>query len=147
MTISGEHASYKTLLARFIEMLTFVLRIAIRSGGSLTFRRESLARGLEPDECYWIQNQPRMRRKKNFNIDTDPPPDLVLEIDIPSSSVERMPIYAALRVPEIWRLDHDGLTVHHLGRDGKYKIRNRSRAFPFLPMDDVPLPESGGNHR
>jgi hypothetical protein len=48
-----------------------------------------------------------------------------------------MPIYAALRVPEVWRYDHSGLTVHHLGRGGKYKVKTHSHAFPFLPMDDI----------
>ncbi len=136
-TISGEHEHYKYLIRRMIEMVAFVLHISIRGGGSLTFRRESLERGLEPDECYWIQSAQRTRRLKEYDPATDPPPDLALEIDITSSSVPRMPIYAALRVPEVWRYAHNGLTIHHLGRDGHYKVKNRSRAFPFLPMDDM----------
>ena len=79
----------------------------------------------------------RARPKKKYDIETDPPPDLAVEIDITSSSIDRMGIYAALRVPEVWRLDREGLSVHHLGANGKYKEKDRSRAFPFLPMDEV----------
>lgn len=136
MTISGEHEHYKYLLRRMIEMVAFVLHVSIVGGGSLTFRRESLERGLEADECYWIQNARRVHIKE-YDVATDPPPDLALEIDITSSSVPRMPIYAALRVPEVWRYDHNGLAVHHLGRNEQYTVKNRSRAFPFLPMDEI----------
>jgi Uma2 family endonuclease len=137
MTISSEHEHYKWPIRRMIEMVAFVLRISIRGGGSLTFRRESLERGLEPDECDWIQNAKRFRSLKEYDPTVDPPPDVSLEIDIMSSSVPRMPIYAALRVPEVWRFDHNGLTIHHLGQAGKYKVKNHSRAFPFLPIDEV----------
>ena len=136
MTISGEHEHYKYLLRRMIEMVAFVLHISIVGGGSLTFRRESLERGLEPDECYWIQNAKRANIKE-YDAAVDPPPDLALEIDITSTSVPRLPIYAALRVPEVWRYDDTGLIVHHLGRTGKYTVKNRSRVFPLLPMDGV----------
>ena len=137
LTISRKHEYYKTLLRMLIEMVAFVLHLSIRCGGALTFRRESVEGGLEPDECYWLQSAKLFGSLKNYDGATDPPPDLALEIDITSSSVPRMPIYAALRVPEVWRFNDKGLTIYHLGRDGQYRVKNRSRAFPFLPLDEV----------
>src|SRR5260370_10224693 len=137
MTISQEHEFSKKLLGRLVEMLTFVLHIPIHSGGSTTFRREVPDRGLEPADCYWIQNESLMRGKMEYDIEALPPPDLAVEIDITCSSIDRMGIYAALRVPEVWRLDRTGLSVHHLGPNGEYKEKNRSLPFPFLPLYEI----------
>src|SRR5262249_12678957 len=105
MTLTHEHEHYGSLLGRLIEALTEELNVPIHSGGSTTFKRKSKRRGLEPDKCYWIQNEPSMRGKKTFDVKTDPPPDLAVDVDISSSSLKRMAIYAALGVPEIWRFD------------------------------------------
>jgi Uma2 family endonuclease len=137
MTLGREHEYYKTLLGRLIETMTMVLRIRMSSGGSITMNREALERGLESDECYWIQHEALVRGKMDYDIETDPPPDLALEIDVSSSSINRMGIYATLRIPEVWRLCRKELTVHHLAGNGQYREKNRSRAFPFLPMDEI----------
>src|SRR5438105_4356246 len=72
MTISHGHDNYGRLLGAFVRFLTFELSIPIHSGGSTTFRHKRKRRGLEPDECFWIRNEPRMRGKKEFDIDIDP---------------------------------------------------------------------------
>lgn len=137
MAVSHRHENRKTLLGRFVESLTLELDIPIHPGGSTTFKKELLKKGLEPDECYWIQNEPLMRKKLEFDIDTDPPPDLGMEIEVSRSALNRMGIYAALRIPEIWRFDGVRLIVCILGINGKYKEKDNSRAFPFLPMKEV----------
>lgn len=137
MTLTHEHESSRKVLGRLIDMLTFVLHIRIHSGGSTTLCREILEKAIEPDECYWIQNEPLMRGRSDYNIESDPPPDLGVEVDIIPSSINRMGIYAALSVPEVWRVKRGSLSVHHLGVNGLYTEASRSRAFPFLPMDAV----------
>ncbi len=104
MTKSAPHEWSKTLLARAFEEITLELDIPIRSGGEQTFRQELLEKGLEPDECYWIQHEPEVRGKRDISLETDPPPDLAMEIEISMSVLDRLGIYAALRVPEIWRV-------------------------------------------
>ena len=131
MTIGFPHEFYKKIFARYIEIVTLELIIALTPGGSLTFRRESMDKGLEPDECYWIQSAHLMLAKKEYDIDVDPLPDLAVEIDIHSSSLNRMAIYAALGVREVWRFDGEALHVYHLV-GSKYKLRQKSRAFPFF---------------
>src|SRR5580692_7484379 len=61
MTLSRTHERFKRLLARMLDELTVEMDIDMNGGGSMTFRRQDLERGLEPDECYWIQNEARVR--------------------------------------------------------------------------------------
>ena len=137
MAVSFRHESGKKLLGRFVESMTMELDMPIQPGGSTTFKQELLEKGLEPDECYWIQNEPLMRHKRDFDIDADPPPDLAIEVEITRSLLDRMGIYAGLRVPEIWRYDGESLHFCILGVNGKYKEKDRSRAFPFLHTKDL----------
>jgi Uma2 family endonuclease len=125
------HEAYKKLLGRLVEAATEELNIEIRSLGSRTCSREDMARGLEPDQCYYIQHELAVRGKKQLDLNQDPPPDLVIEIDITNSSMNRMRLYEALQVPEVWRYDGSQLTVYCL-ENKKYQIRDRSEALPQL---------------
>jgi Uma2 family endonuclease len=125
------HEAYKKLLSRLVEAATEELNIEIRSLGSRTCSREDMARGLEPDQCYYIQHELAVRGKKQLDLNQDPPPDLVIEIDITNSSMNRMRLYEALQVPEVWQYDGRELTVYCL-EDKKYEIRDRSEALPQL---------------
>jgi Uma2 family endonuclease len=131
------HESYGHLIGRLIEMFAFEMNIPIHGGRSTTLRRELAQRGLEPDESYWIQNEPRMRGKKELDLETDPPPDLAIEIDITSSSLPRMSIYASLGVAEVWRFDGSTLTFHGLEAAQQYVSLERSRGFPALTPERV----------
>jgi Uma2 family endonuclease len=130
------HETYKKLLGRLIEAATEELEVEIRSLGSRTFSREDVAKGLEPDQCYYIQNEMLVRGVDQIDLNELPPPDLALEIDITSSSVNRMAIYAALKIPEIWRYDGQSLTIATL-QDGEYKPQSRSIALPLLKPEDI----------
>jgi len=120
-----------------IEVLTFVLGIRIHSGGSTTIKRKKKRKGLEPDECYWIRHEAQMRGKKKYSIRRDPPPDLAVEVDVSRSVLNRMKIYAALGIPEVWRLKGRTFIIYLLGADGKYAASTTSVAFPFLPIPVV----------
>jgi Uma2 family endonuclease len=135
-TVSPRHENRKKVLSRRIAVLTEEMNIDIASGGSMTCRREDLLRALEPDECYWIAHEPQVRGREELDLDVDPPPDLALEIEICRSTLDRMAIYAALRVPEVWRWDAESLRVHLLSARGTYRQSDRSKAFPFLPLGD-----------
>ena len=126
------HEQFSSLLAQMVWAYTLELRIPRHSGRSTTFKQTAKERGLEPDECYWIQNEPRMRSRKEFDPDKDPPPDLAIEVDITSSSLDRMSIYADLGVPEVWRFDGETLTMNLLRGGNTYRASARSRALPAL---------------
>jgi Uma2 family endonuclease len=110
-------------------------RIPFQGCGSTTFRREDLQRGLEPDNCYYIQNEPAVRDRDEVDLTIDPPPDLVVEVDITSSSIDRMQIYAAMGVPEVWRWHDDALHCLVLKPDGEYAEVGFSRSLPGFPFE------------
>lgn len=130
------HETYKKLLGRLVEAATEELDIEIRSLGSRTCNREDLAKGLETDQCYYIQNEALVRGVDQIDLNQFPPPDLALEIDITSSSINRLSIYAALEVPEVWRYDGQTLTILSL-QTGDYRFQDRSTALPLLKAEDM----------
>jgi Uma2 family endonuclease len=136
MTTSPEHESYRRLLARFVDVLTEELNMPMVGYGSMTFRRPK-HRGLEPDECYWFTQADRMRGRSEIDFRTDPPPELVLEVDITSSSVDRMAIYTSLGVSEVWRFDGVALTFHVLQPDRTLQEQSASGAFPGVTSADL----------
>ena len=88
--------------------------VEVEDLGSTTFRREDLERGFEPDSCFYIQNEEQIRGKDRIDLTVDPPPDLVIEIDITSPSFSKLPIYAQIGVPELWRYDGERMTILYL---------------------------------
>jgi Uma2 family endonuclease len=129
MVLPLHHENLKKLVATLFEKLCEELDFDISPAGSTTFQREDLERGFEPDECYYIENAEFMRGKTSVNLDFDPPPDLTIEIDIKHSSLNRMSIFAAVGVPEVWRYDGEELTIHLL-KDGKYQVSETSSVIP-----------------
>ncbi|MEO0434469.1 MAG: Uma2 family endonuclease [Cyanobacteria bacterium J06656_5] len=130
------HETFKKLIGRLIEAATEELDLEIRSLGSRTYDREDLASGLEPDQCYYIQNEPQVRGIEQIDLTQLPPPDLAVEIDITSSSLNRFAIYKALGVPEIWRYDGNRLEIHVL-QDDEYVNQSNSRALTLLTAADI----------
>jgi Uma2 family endonuclease len=130
------HETYKKLLGRLIEAATEELDLEIRSLGSRTCDREDLAKGLEPDQCYYIQNEALVRGIEQIDLVCFPPPDLAVEVDITSSSLDRFSIYTDLKVPEIWRYDGRSLTIYYLDT-GEYRICDRSIALPLLTTSEI----------
>lgn len=126
------HELFVRLIGRLIETFTLELQIPLQSGGSTTFKREIKKRGLEPDECYWIQNAPFMQTKKKHDLASDPPPDLAIEVEITHSPLDRMDIYSSLGIPEVWRYDGAKLLVYTLTENSSYESRSLSVALPSL---------------
>ena len=105
--------------------------IDVRNFGSTTFRREDLARGFEPDSCFYIQHEADISGKSTIDLTVDPPPDLVIEVEITSGSLVKFPIYAQVGVPEIWRYDGQRLRMYILTPEG-YVESDISLALPLL---------------
>ena len=137
MTTSSRHEVYKRWLSRLVEALAEELNIPIAPGGNVTLKREVLERGLEPDDCFWIANERRVRGKLDLDFATDPPPDIVLEIEVSRSALNRMDLYAALGIPEVWRFDGQTLQVHVLQPDRTYQAVERSPTFSLVPPAEI----------
>ncbi len=100
-------------------------------------REESIARGLEADECWYIQHEALVRDKKEIDLRLDPPPDLAVEIEVSRSVLDRLQIFAALKIPEVWRFDGETVIVCLLNADGQYMESDRSPTFPQLPLEEL----------
>lgn len=138
MSPSSEHEAYGNLIGRIIECVTEELRIPCSGVGSTTWRKRVKEKGLEADECYYLSSLDRIRGKRgNLDLTVDPPPDLAIEVEISRSALNRMGIYAALGVPEVWRFDGERLTVEHLQADGTYTRVPASPSLPMLPPGEV----------
>lgn len=135
MSPNPEHEETNRQLAQVVSILAEERSINIRGLGSTTFRREDLERGFEPDSCFYIQNEGRVRGKKRIDLSVDPPPDLVIEVDIISPSLDKFSIYARLGVPEVWSYDGEGLRIHELAEDAGYTEVQRSAVLPVLTAD------------
>jgi Uma2 family endonuclease len=136
-TLTHEHESYAHLLGRFVVVLTEEFGLPIKGGGSTTFRRRKQRKGLEADESYWIANEPLVRGKDRIDLRIDPPPDLALEIDVTHSSLDRLAIYAALRIPEVWWREGESIVCYLLGQTGNFAVSPTSKAFPGLAPADL----------
>lgn len=136
MSPSSEHERYNRAVAQIVEELAVEMDIDVESLGSTTFRREDIDRGFEPDSCFYVRNVARVRGKKRIDLAGDPPPDLVIEIDITSPSLDKFPILAQVGVPEVWRFDGDRLTIFELTGNG-YRERDASLSFPALRADEA----------
>jgi Uma2 family endonuclease len=136
MSPRREHEIDNRMLDRLVFVLAEELGMEINSGGSTTYRRRRKKRGLEPDDSYWIANEPKVRGKRRINLNVDPPPDLAIEVDLTNSCLDRQSIYAALKVPEVWRLAGNSLAFLILGAGGNY-TEGTSLSFPFLKPDDL----------
>jgi len=134
---SFKHHRLTHLLGAFVHTATEEFNVPIVSGGSTTLQQETLQHGLEPDECYWVANEPKVRGHDEIDLDKDPPPDLVIEVEITRPLLPRLKMYAALGVPEVWRYDGQELRVLHLSAEGEYTEQPESRAFPFLPVAEL----------
>ena len=128
---TAQHEELNRTLALLVEILALELELHIRSLGSTTFRREDLERGFEPDSCFYVQNAQTVQGKTRLDLAFDPPPDLVIEIDITSPSIRKDSIYAKLGVPEVWRYSGGELRMSKFEKNA-YVACESSVAFPLL---------------
>jgi Uma2 family endonuclease len=138
MSPKRDHEAYKFFIGRVVELLAEENQIDIEPSGTTTLRRKKFEIGAEPDESFYIQNAARVVDHLETNLESDPPPDLVIEIDTTNESLHKFKIYAALGVPEIWRYDGRQAHFYALVGEGYEKIQN-SIAFSLLTATDLTM--------
>jgi Uma2 family endonuclease len=138
MTPLPEHEYFKEVISTAVQDAAEELEIDYESYGSTTWRKRLQLAGVELDNCFYFQNEAVVRGRLDLDLSRgDPPPDLILEIDMTSKSLNRFPIYERLGVPEIWCYDDGALNIYHLREDGYVKAQV-SLAFPQLPIQELP---------
>jgi Uma2 family endonuclease len=131
MTPLPEHEVNKENISDFVKVLLEELDIEFCPLGSTTFKNQSMFKGIEPDSCFYIQNEARVRGKNKLDLTVDPPPDLAIEIDLTNRTHPE--IYQSLGVPELWRYEQDKLQILLLV-NGSYIESDRSNIFANFPL-------------
>lgn len=129
MVLSFEHEKLTHILTLLVEMLADALEIDTEGAGSTTFRRADLAKGFEPDASFYFQHATLIRNQDQIDLHTDPSPELVIEVDITSPSLDKFPIFAVLGVAEVWRHDGAQIAIHRLAA-GAYNNASESAVLP-----------------
>ena len=126
-----EHESANAVLQNLVTTICVEKDIDFINAGSTTFRKRAKAKGVEPDTGFYIQKEAKIRGKLKIDLQTDPPPDLVIEVDITSPSLNKMLIYAALGVPEVWLYKGEKIEFYKLYGEF-YQETHNSTVFPML---------------
>ncbi len=133
MSPKKEHEKVKTLLGRLVAAFAEVKEIDIESVASTTFRRQDLDRGFEADESFYITHAETIRAQDEIDLAVDPPPELVIEVEITASAIRKLELFAKLGVTEVWR--HDGEQLRVFGLVGEiYQEVFESVALPGFPL-------------
>ena len=131
VTPSYEHEHVGNIVTRVAEALMDARKQDYAPAGSTTFKDQRVGRGFEPDASYYVEHAARIRGLTRIDLNSDPPPDLVIEIDVTQDSLDKLPIYAALGVPEIWRHQHGTVQMYRL-TGGSYVEVDDSAVIPGL---------------
>ncbi|MGD1862474.1 MAG: Uma2 family endonuclease [Leptolyngbyaceae cyanobacterium] len=133
------HEESTRLLDQFVVAFIDALSLEVRSLGSLTMKNPEQKKGLEPDNCFYIQNEAVVRGVKKLDFKIHPPPDLAIEVDNTNLSLNKFPIYLALQIPEVWRLRRGQLLIYRLNEaQSDYVEVEQSHAFPQMPVQELP---------
>ncbi|NMG18394.1 Uma2 family endonuclease [Brasilonema bromeliae] len=130
-----EHERAKIIIGDLVKILLDELDLNWESFGSTTFKREDMTAGVEPDDCFYIQNYKLMIGRDRINLTVDPPPDLAIEIDVTSKT--KMSAYQALRVPEIWRYENGNLEINLLQGEQYIKSQKSLTFTNFSVIEEI----------
>ena len=126
-----EHEQYARFFDDLVRAYANIYDMELEKRGQATWKRRALRKGAEADACYYVRNAERIIGKRIIDLESDPPPDIVVEIDTTRRSQHKFPIYAALSVPEIWQYDGQIVYLYELA-EGQYVPISESRSFPRL---------------
>jgi Uma2 family endonuclease len=140
MVTGPAHEDHNQLLSDFLTIVAAACGIRSRKLGQTTWKRPAVERGLQADQCVYFDRGKlaavaRARTAGSNDVADYPNPDLAIEIDISQSQVDRPGIYAALKIPEVWRFNGDEAVIEQLGPDGHYAVAKRSQWLPVRPED------------
>jgi Uma2 family endonuclease len=135
MTKTGWHEIMKTAVARLLEHYSVVIDVGIQGAGESTCKRRDQRKGVEADEWYFITRQPMLDDQGYLDVKNRPPPDLAIESEVSRAVIKRQPIYARLRIPEVWRVSLEGIVVERLEGEN-YQVVPTSGFFPNLDVKE-----------
>jgi Uma2 family endonuclease len=136
VTPSLPHEKDALTIVRIVDVVAAIMGVPILSAGGTTYRREDLKRGFEPDASFYIQNETHVRNRREIDLTIDPPPDVVLEMEMSRSARDKLPLFASMGIPEVWRCDGQRMSILILNRErDTYRESSQSLALPALSSE------------
>jgi Uma2 family endonuclease len=136
MSPDYSHEKRASALANIAQTAARGSRMRWANGGIMDMKHPGFKKGVQADACFWFANEPVVRGKETIDVTVDPAPELVIEVDITSPSVRKLPFYATIGVAEVWRYRKGAVHVYHL-EQGEYVEHDTSLAFPWLPAERI----------
>ena len=136
MSPKREHESIGRIIGRIVETYSELMDIEIISVASVTVKRSDLSKAFEADESYYVTHAAQLLGKNDMDFEVDPPPDLVIEVELTSSTIKKMQLFAAMHVLEVWRHDGESLQMYRL-LDGAYQGIESSLQLPGLTAQRI----------
>jgi Uma2 family endonuclease len=137
MTVSYTHERYKSILSSLIIMACMATKQQYTTAGNLTIRREDLEKGFEPDTSYFIKNVAQVVTPRVLDFTVDAAPDLAVEVELTNSMIGKLPLYAELGIPEVWRTTGEKVTIFQLVESRSYANAAFSLAFPNVSVEEL----------
>lgn len=137
VTVGTVHERWKSVLSLLLRVYLEETGTPSVCCGGMTISREELDRGFEPDDCFYLTNAGRVLGFRQLDFAKDPPPDLAIEIEVTRKMIDKLPVYSAFRVPEVWRFDGSALAPLALQPDGSYAEQATSKTLPSIPLGDL----------
>jgi Uma2 family endonuclease len=134
VTPSLPHEKDALTIAHIVDIVAAIIGVPILSAGGTTYRRNDLERSFEPDASFYIQNEAQVRDRSGIDLSADPPPDVVLEMEMSRSALDKLPLFASMGIPEVWRCDGQRVTIFILEQD-RYRESSNSLALLVLTSD------------
>ena len=137
MSPSQLHERWTRLIGLMISVIAEELDLDCQTCGAMTVRRKDRGKGFEADNCYYLTHEPQLRKRRKLNFKVDPAPDLAIEVDLQRRFENKLSIYEAFKVPELWNYDGRALRVYHLAAAGGYEQVETSSYFPVLALSEI----------
>ena len=140
LTTSLGHEGFAPYFNQIIVAIVGGCDIACVPAGGTTFRIKAQGAGVQGDQVYYLGvDADRMRGVREVDLESQPPPNLAIEVEVTHPADEVMAIYGRLGVPEVWRFDARAGPLHFWARldDGTYAEVMRSVSLPFVAPSDV----------
>jgi Uma2 family endonuclease len=137
MSPSRLHERWARLIAKFLDVIAEELDLNFQSCGSMTVRRKDRQKGFEPDNCYYLTQEPQLRIRRELDFEVDPVPDLAIEVDLNERFIAKLPIYEAFNVPELWNYDGRALRVYRYSTTHSYQLVESSQYFSTLALAEI----------
>lgn len=136
VTPSAKHEKVKEFILRLVHVLATERGTNLETFGSTTFKHKALRKGAEPDTCFYVEHAALVVGRDELDLAVDPPPDVIVEVDVSHGSIRKMTFYAQIGVPELWRYDGRRAVMYRLSGTS-YQETPASVAFPSFTADTL----------